>query len=263
MATFTSQQMNALVQAISDSGLSSKQIAKKNLKVQKLLRKKGPNFEKIITLFDSEKKPRNIQRPKNNWQLFLSDFRENLKNKSNEDPQAPKISGADQTQLASDAWKKMTDEEKKPFNDRALELSNDYKIRIAEIRENNPLSNSSDDDSEKNEIDSDDSHEEKIGKSKPKKVGKSPKQIDLDFLDDDETLDFVRYSKGELSWECSSKENHLIIRESKDSKSFKIFTNEMKSERAVQKSIANRIEKKEQDNFELSGEVTLRKSDLM
>lgn len=263
MSTFTSQQLFTLMSTISDSGLSSKQLIKKTKKVVTILGKKDPDFDKIISLFNSSIKVPRLKRAKNNWQLFLSEFREDLKMKNLENPGTIKISGAIQTQLASAAWKSMSDEEKKPFNDRAAELSVEYKSKILEIKKNCPIANLSDENSEKNEIDSDYSEENLQINSLPKKQRKPRKPIDLDFWDDSENLDFVRYTNNDESWEYAVFKNHFIIRESSDSKIFKIFTQEMKSEKAVMKSIAIRIEKKESENFEFADELSLSKSDLM
>jgi len=245
------------MEIISNSGLSAKKLAKKTKKAMRILDKKNPDFENALSVFSAKTKISELKRPKNNWQLFLSEHRETLKKEAINNPVINKMSGAEHTKSASAIWNKMTDDEKKPYNDTSAQLSSDYKIKLAEINRCNVLANnSSDENSDQNKSDSDDNSEKSTRK-------KAKKPLDLKYWEDSETLEFIRYTKGDESWEYVTKNNHFIIRESINSVDFKIFENEMKSEKAVLKSVANKVEKKELEAFEYIGDHHLTKSDLI
>lgn len=248
MATFTINQLSELMDSISHSGLTSKQLGKKMIKVKKLLSKKTPDFVKILANFSSPQKNNKPKRPKNTWQLFLSEFREELKkNGSN-------ISGAQQVQGASVKWGQMSDEEKEPFNVQALKLSAEYREKVnslKEINENNEDSSDDISDSKSEAPDTEqscDDEDDKHVNQDENKFKKKNTEIDTDFWGNTEELDWTRYESGENYWEFVIKECCYITRENNGEK-IKILPREMKSDKAVAKSIANQIEKKENDGF--------------
>lgn len=248
MATFTVSQVTSLINAMSSSGLTHKQLMRKSNKVQKLLSKKSPDFDQILAIFSPLQKNIKPKRPKNSWQLFLSEFREEIKkNGSN-------MSGAKQTQAASIKWAEMSEEEKEPFNEKALKLSAEYREKVNELNEIcQKDEDSSDDacdsksDTHNTDVSGDDEHDENSIQEK-KKAKKKNKEIDEDFWGNMEELEWTRYENGDNFWEFVTKDSQYIIREGNGEK-MKFYPREMKSEKAVGKSIAKQIEKKENDGF--------------
>ncbi|OUU27296.1 MAG: hypothetical protein CBB97_06215 [Candidatus Endolissoclinum sp. TMED37] len=118
MSTYTRDQMNAILQAIqANSG------KKMNAKLGKILETpdKKISAEKIVEMINGSRRDGTLKKPKNAWQLFLADFRENSKEVE------VGMNGAAIVKLASPVWEKMTDDQKKPFTEEATKLSKSYK----------------------------------------------------------------------------------------------------------------------------------------
>ena len=124
MSTYTRDQMNAILQAIqANSG------KKMNAKLAKILETpdKKISAEKIVEMINGSRRDGTLKKPKNAWQLFLADFRENSKEVE------VGMNGAAIVKLASPIWEKMTDDEKKPFTEEATKLSKSYKDAKVEM----------------------------------------------------------------------------------------------------------------------------------
>ena len=117
MSTFTREQMNAILQSVQNTG--GKKVGDKIGKVLALSDKKFTT-EKIVEMLAGSRRDGALKKPKNAWQLFLVDFREG-------DAIEPGMNGAEIVKMASPIWKKMTNDEKKPFEDEAGKLSLAYK----------------------------------------------------------------------------------------------------------------------------------------
>jgi len=251
MTTFTIAQLTSLLDSISESGLTAKQLRKKMVKGKKLLLKKKPNFEKIINIFSSSSMNSKLKRPKSNWQLFLSEYRVGLKKDGSI------MNGADQTKGASLIWKKMSEDEKTPFNEQALRLSTEYKEQMILLREKEEnISDSSDEniDSNGESPDCDSNGEspdcELSGDEGTKKkiLKKKSTDIDEDFWGKVDEIEWTRYENNNNFWEFVTKDEQYITREGNDEKT-KVSLRQMKSVKAILKSIANQIEKKENAGF--------------
>ena len=249
MATFTNAQLLSLMETISRSGLTAKQLSKKTSKIQKMLSKREPDFDKMIALFNNSSSDTRLKRPQNRWQLFLADHRDGLE---------PGMSGKQQTQSASNAWAEMDEEAKLPYTERAAKLSAEYKEKLAELKSSKEDSNSTDDnDSDEICISDEDllpldgpKMKKKSKSKKPKSDKKTKGEVDVDFWGEMDDLEWTRYENESDNrfWEFVTKDNHYLIREG-DSEKEKITPREMKSEKAVLKSIASQIEKKEELGF--------------
>ena len=250
MATFTNAQLLSLMETISGSGLTAKQLSKKTSKAQKMLSKRDPDFDKIVALFNTSSTDTRLKRPQNRWQLFLADHRDGLE---------PGMSGKEQTQSASTAWAEMDEEAKLPYTERAAKLSAEYKAKLAELKASKEDSNSTDNSDANSDESEPDEDDLPLGEIKPKKGTKADKpksvkkpkaEVDAEFWGDLDELEWTRYELDDKHWEFVTKDNQYLIREGEGDKQ-KIMPREMKSEKAVQKSIASQIEKKENLGFTL------------
>lgn len=248
MATFTNAQLLSLMETISGSGLTAKQLSKKTSKAQKMLSKRDPDFDKIVALFNTSSTGTRLKRPQNHWQLFLADHRDGLE---------PGMSGKEQTQSASTVWSEMDDEAKRPYTERAAELSAEYKEKLAELKASKEDStDNSDSKSDESELDEDDlpldelNSKKETKADKPKSVKNTKVEVDTAFWGDLDELEWTRYELDDKHWEFVTKDNQYLIREGEGDKQ-KIVPREMKTEKAIQKSIASQIEKKENLGFTL------------
>lgn len=93
------------------------------LKLSKKLEKDESDFDSILSIL-RPKPGSSLTKPKNAWQLFLAEFRSNMKDG---------VAGSEQTKLASAAWKDMDSDQKKPYEDEAAIQSAKYKLEKEKI----------------------------------------------------------------------------------------------------------------------------------
>ena len=116
MDTFSQSQLSTILTTMMNSDHKPNSLRRLVAKVTKKLDKGDCDFDYILQTF--RPKPENsLKKPKNAWQLFLSEFREKLEG----------VAGSEQTKLASAQWKKLSSEEKEPYENRAKIESDEYK----------------------------------------------------------------------------------------------------------------------------------------
>tara|TARA_X000000950_G_scaffold90799_1_gene114240 strand:- start:223 stop:1050 length:828 start_codon:yes stop_codon:yes gene_type:complete len=116
MDTFSQSQLSTILTTMMNSDHKPNSLRRLVSKVTKKLDKGDCDFDYILQTF--RPKPENtLKKPKNAWQLFLSEFREKLEG----------VAGSEQTKLASAQWKKLSSEEKEPYENRAKIESDEYK----------------------------------------------------------------------------------------------------------------------------------------
>merc|ERR1712070_236740 len=84
-------------------------------------------FERIMGIITPNSVDETLKKPHNAWQLYLSDFR-----KSSE--VEPGMNGSDIVSKASPIWKGMSEKEKRPYLEKAKELSDEYRKAKEEIK---------------------------------------------------------------------------------------------------------------------------------
>lgn len=147
------------------------------LKLSKKLDKDESDFDSILSIL-RPKPGSSLTKPKNAWQLFLAEFRTNMKDG---------VAGSEQTKLASAAWKEMDSDQKKPYEDEAALQSAKYKLQKEQI----------------------DGPKKVRGRGRPKKE----QVIDLsdDMLDsDDEEEQHDEHPEPELQQEPEHNKNPVI-----------------------------------------------------
>ena len=116
MDTFSQSQLSTIFSTLINSDHKPNSLRRLVAKVTKKLDKAECDFDYILQTF--RPKPENsLKKPKNAWQLFLSEFRQKLEG----------VAGSEQTKLASAEWKKLSSEEKEPYENRAKIESGEYK----------------------------------------------------------------------------------------------------------------------------------------
>ena len=236
--TFTRSEFEELITNFKN--LKGKKLLAQIEKIQRIMENEDINKKTILKTFQS-KKPNGLTKPKNAWQLFLDIERPKLEKG---------INGRQQVQEISKKWKAMTDDEKKPFQDKAKEESERYKeekAQLSEESENEEKHQLSDGDIIDIDEIEDDQDEKPKAKSKTKKMPKEKYNVDLwGDLDD---LTWTRYENDAEYWEYATDDNNYIIREGKVNGKVKISDKVMKSEKAVQRSLEKQIVKKEEAGF--------------
>ena len=116
METFSQTQLSTILSTMMNSDHKPNALRRLVGKITKKLDKGDCDFDYILQTF--RPKPENsLKKPKNAWQLFLSEFREKLEG----------VAGSEQTKLASAEWKKLSSEQKEPYENKAKIESDEYK----------------------------------------------------------------------------------------------------------------------------------------
>ena len=243
MATFTSAQLLSLLDALSESKLTSKQFAKKVVKMKKVL-DKGGDFDKVIDGCRSTK-PKSkagAKKPPSAWDLFVADYR-----KEN----AESLVGKNALSVASPIWKAMSVEAKQPFVDEAKALkdaqnsSDEESVETVEV----PLKDSIEDSVEETSDLSEDSDEAPIQKVKKPRAGKE--KVDFEFFGDLDSLDWetlnLEDEKSSKFWRIVTKDEKVLINYGKQGAKGtfqqKTFESSEKAEDFNQKEIASKLKK--------------------
>ena len=118
MATFTRDDMMNLMRAFEVQASSTKAF---KYKLQRIINL-GDNFtyKNIVEILSTDNSKKT--RPKNAWQCYLDHFRKNGDGLGWE----PGMTGAQINKIASPLWKNLSDEEKKPFQEKAKQLSEEF-----------------------------------------------------------------------------------------------------------------------------------------
>ena len=150
--------------------LKGKKLNNQIEKIQRIMENDEEVSSKIILKNIKSKKENGLTKPHNAWQLFLKEERPKLEKGMN---------GRQQVQEISKIWQAMTDDEKKPYQDKAKEESERYKEEKAQLSEESSEKSENDEDGDIINIDDDDIDDRQYDKSnsKPKtKTKKSSKE---------------------------------------------------------------------------------------
>lgn len=211
--TFTVENFEKLLESMLT--LKPKQLNTKIDKVQRMLENNNDiESDKILKVFNSEKS-NGLKRGRNSWQIFLAE-------------QSEKIEAGKEGKLeeASKIWGMLSDEEKKPYIEAAKKESEKYKAEKEELLK---LSN------------------ENIDENKKLK----PVKYDKENWGELDELNWTRYENDDEFWEYAENDEKYIVREGKTNGKVKITDKKMKTSKAVKKSLALQIEKKETLGFSI------------
>ena len=220
MVSFTYEEFTLFIESI--GGFKSRrQMLTQFNKIQRLVEnKKNFTSKDIMKIF----KLSTLKKPSNAWHLFIESVSKDFE---------PGLDGKAINKQASLLWQKLSDKKKQPFIDAAKLESERYQSLKAELSE----SFESSDEDVKDEID-----------VQPKRIESNKQKYDNEFWGDLEELNWTRYENDREFWEYAINEEKYIIREG-NSKKTKIHDRIMKSDKAVQRTIAKNIDKKESDGF--------------
>ena len=224
MVSFTYEEFTLFIESI--GGFKSRrQMLTQFNKIQRLVEnKKNFTSKDIMKIF----KLSTVPRPRNCWHLFIESVSKDFE---------PGLDGKAINKQASLLWKKLSDKGKQPFIDAAKIQSERYHALKAELSESFESS-----DEDVNDISKDDNDVQ------PKRIESNKQKYDNEFWGDLEELNWTRYENDREFWEYAINEEKYIIREG-NSKKTKIHDRIMKSDKAVQRTIAKNIDKKESDGF--------------
>jgi len=209
METFSQSQLSTILTTMMNSDHKPNSLRRLVGKVTKKLDKGDCDFDYILQTF--RPKPENtLKKPKNAWQLFLSEFREKLEG----------VAGSEQTKLASAEWKKLSSEEKEPYEERAKIESDEYKKEKEklegpkEIRgrgrpkkeKSRDLSLDDEDDEDDEPDDEKNAIEPEILENQVKEEKKKKEVVDLAYWTDGEDLE-IGDGLSKLEYETSLIEN--------------------------------------------------------
>ena len=183
METFSQSQLSTILTTMMNSDHKPNSLRRLVGKVTKKLDKGDCDFDYILQTF--RPKPENtLKKPKNAWQLFLSEFREKLEG----------VAGSEQTKLASAEWKKLSSEEKEPYEERAKIESDEYK-------------------KEKEKLEG---PKEIRGRGRPKK--EKSRDLSLDEDEDDDDDEYHEKNIGEILNEIDQEVLEIQVKEEKKKK---------------------------------------------
>jgi len=225
MVSFTYEEFTLFIESI--SGFKSKrQMLTQFNKIQRLVEnKKNFTSKDIMKIF----KLSTLKKPSNCWHLFIESVSKDFE---------PGLDGKAINKQASLLWQKLSDKERQPFIDASKLQSERYHSLKAELSESFESSDEDVNDILNDEID-----------VQPKRIkSNSNKKYDEEFWEDLEELNWTRYENDREFWEYAINDEKYIIREG-NSKKTKIHDRIMKSDKAVQRTIAKNIDKKESDGF--------------